>query len=135
MKVALAPNDDRGAVGRGDMVATDSRWSSASMPRIEEESGKGHPRGANPESGTVHTGKVNTLSGPYASVSGGAENTAEGSWSWVGGGEKNTAKGSDSSITGGKGNVDEGIDSSVLGGSGCRAMGQNATLIGDTCRS
>ena len=65
---------------------------------------------------TVTGGIENTSNGAYSSVSGGIENTASGIYSSVSGGFDNSASGSGSSVSGGDGNSASGVYSSVSGG-------------------
>ncbi len=66
-------------------------------------------------------GRFNTVSGPYASVSGGVLNEASGFESSVSGGSGNEASGSSSSVSGGSSNRASGARSSVSGGRGREA--------------
>ncbi len=66
--------------------------------------------------GGIVVGIENTISAPYASVSGGEINTASGITSSVTGGVGNTASGVYSSISGGQFNTASGDNSSVSGG-------------------
>jgi hypothetical protein len=65
---------------------------------------------------SVSGGTNNTAAGFIASVSGGNNNNAIGGMSWVGGGFSNNASGGLSSITGGQSNIASGEVSSVSGG-------------------
>lgn len=76
------------------------------------------------------TGLNNTISGPWASVSGGAGNTASGNLSSVSGGVSNTAEGQSSSVSAGVGNTAEGQSSSVSGGVGNTAQGFGSSVSG-----
>ena len=67
---------------------------------------------------SVSGGVTNTASGPFASVSGGAINTASGGNASISGGNNNKASNSASSISGGSGNIASGVTSSVSGGQG-----------------
>ncbi len=62
------------------------------------------------------SGFENSITGWFASVSGGRENTAHGHYSSVSGGGANTAHGGDSSVTGGYNNTASGGTSSISGG-------------------
>lgn len=76
--------------------------------------------------GGLVAGNQNTISAPFASVSGGAANTASGMNSSVSGGFENIASGDSSSVSGGVANIAEGENSSVSGGAG-----RSATDIDD----
>ena len=72
----------------------------------------------------------NTVSGDFASVSGGASNTASGVLASVSGGAANTAKGVRASVSGGTGNTASGGVASVSGGTGNTASGGVASVSG-----
>lgn len=76
------------------------------------------------------TGIYNTISGDYASVSGGSSNTASGSISTVSGGSSNTASGSTSAVSGGSSNEASGDQSSVSGGTSNIASGTQSSVSG-----
>jgi len=81
--------------------------------------------GGNTASGfasSVSGGYGNTASGNYASVSGGGYNTASQSISSVSGGRYNIASGTYSSVSGGQSNTASGDRSSVSGGNGRSAL-------------
>ena len=80
--------------------------------------------------GGLVAGYENTISGPYASVSGGGENEAKGEGASVSGGLDNTAIGDLSSVSGGGANVASGYRSSVSGGSSNEATGDGASVSG-----
>ena len=79
--------------------------------------------------------KDNTISGAFASVSGGGWNTASGNYSSVSGGRRNYASGTDSSVSGGRRNYASGIDSSVSGGRLNTASGFASSVSGGRSRS
>ena len=66
--------------------------------------------------GGLVVGYYNSLSGAFASVSGGRGNTASGSYASVSGGQGNTASGSYASVSGGSQNTASGAAASVSGG-------------------
>ena len=66
--------------------------------------------------GGLVAGIFNSISAPYASVSGGQYSTASGYASSVSGGGRNTASGYASSVSGGQYNTGSGQSSSVSGG-------------------
>ncbi len=79
---------------------------------------------------SVSGGFANTASGLYASVSGGGYNTASGEVTSVSGGELDTASGSASSVSGGETNMAKGDLSSVSGGNQNTASGSYASVSG-----
>ncbi len=80
--------------------------------------------------GGLVVGNWNTISSPYASVSGGVGNTASGGSSSVSGGYGNTASGLSTSVSGGYGNTASGFYASVAGGYGNVANGNCASVAG-----
>jgi hypothetical protein len=81
---------------------------------------------------SVSGGYNNRASGTYASVSGGDSNTASGDWSSVSGGYSNTAINADASVSGGFNNTASGVDASVSGGDGNTASGDWSSVSGGT---
>jgi trimeric autotransporter adhesin len=65
--------------------------------------------------GGILAGRKNTISAPFAAVTGGFENLASGEASWAGGGQRNRATGFNASISGGQLN-EAGFIASVSGG-------------------
>jgi hypothetical protein len=90
--------------------------------------------------GGLVVGQFNTISGDFASVSGGGRhlrpfrdfkgNTASGVGSSVSGGLNNTASGDGSSVSGGEGNTASGFLSSVSGGNFNTASGESSSVSG-----
>jgi hypothetical protein len=80
--------------------------------------------------GGLVVGDANTISGPFAVVSGGELNTASGFAAAVSGGTFNTASGEFSSVSGGIFNTASEASSSVSGGSGNTASGPFASVSG-----
>ena len=87
--------------------------------------------------GGIVAGYFNTISAPFASVSGGEDNTASGYVSSVSGGVSNTAGGVSSrddgggaSISGGSGNMASGRYSSISGGVGNITYGFGTSISG-----
>lgn len=80
--------------------------------------------------GGLVVGNQNSISAPYASVSGGSANTASGINSSVSGGFENIASGDSSSVSGGFANTAEGENSSVSGGTGRSASGMDDWAAG-----
>jgi hypothetical protein len=79
---------------------------------------------------SVSGGSGNLASGYRSSVSGGADNTAGGDWSSVSGGYDNTASGDYASVSGGKENIASGLISSISGGMHNTAIGSYASVSG-----
>lgn len=81
--------------------------------------------------GGVLTGRHNTISAPFASVTGGEWNTASGWASSISGGVENTASGeSPSSVSGGRLNTANGRAASVSGGTLNEANGEANAISG-----
>jgi hypothetical protein len=82
--------------------------------------------------GGILSGSDNTISGPFASITGGYKNTVSvsGDYSSVSGGYKNTASSNDSSVTGGFDNTASYDDSSVSGGDDNTASGYLSSVSG-----
>ncbi|OLC16102.1 MAG: hypothetical protein AUH29_06215 [Candidatus Rokubacteria bacterium 13_1_40CM_69_27] len=81
---------------------------------------------------SVSGGSTNTASGDFASVSGGGANAASGDFASVSGGASNTASGVLASVSGGAANTAKGVRASVSGGSGNTASGGVASVSGGT---
>ena len=81
-------------------------------------------------SGGLVAGLYNTISGRYASVSGGSDNTASGETASVSGGASNIASGFFTSVSGGSQNSASGNRASVSGGSRNSATGDIASISG-----
>jgi chaperonin cofactor prefoldin len=84
---------------------------------------------------SVSGGEGNTASGPRASVSGGAGNTASGPLASISGGQQNTASGRYASVSGGAFNTASGFTTSVSGGSSNTASNTFSTVSGGSNRS
>jgi hypothetical protein len=80
--------------------------------------------------GGILTGAFNTISAPFASVTGGDGGTASGEYASVSGGFANTASKPYASVTGGGSNEASGDDSSVNGGSLNKATGPTSSVSG-----
>ncbi len=80
--------------------------------------------------GGLVAGSVNTISGPYSSVSGGFHNTASGYYSSTSGGYNNTASGYVASVSGGSSNTASSLEASVSGGYNNNASGWWASVSG-----
>lgn len=83
---------------------------------------------------TVSGGDTNEAIGDYSHVSGGSSNNSIGKWSNVSGGYINEASGSYSSICGGSMNVASGSTSSVSGGNWHTASGASSSISGGSNR-
>lgn len=80
--------------------------------------------------GGLVAGFRNTVSGAFASASGGAENVASGTGSSISGGILNTASNDLSSVSGGSDNLASGVNSSVSGGQNNVADGDWSSISG-----
>ncbi|MCW3051260.1 MAG: hypothetical protein JWN14_430 [Chthonomonadales bacterium] len=80
--------------------------------------------------GSVNGGVFNTAYGNCSSISGGNTNTAFGSYSSVSGGNTNTAGGNGSSVSGGMNNMATGNYSSVNGGQFNTVTGDSSSVSG-----
>ena len=80
--------------------------------------------------GGLIVGRENTISAPYASISGGRLNTASGFAASVSGGNVNTASADFASVSGGKSNEAKGPAASVSGGISNLAQGEYASVSG-----
>jgi len=80
--------------------------------------------------GGLVVGFFNTISGDFASVSGGAINTASGESTAVSGGQNNTASGLRAAVSGGVGNVANGYVAAVSGGATNLTPGDGASVSG-----
>jgi hypothetical protein len=80
--------------------------------------------------GGLVVGDSNSISGHYASVTGGLLNKAIGLSSTVAGGSNNIASNAFASISGGQFNTASGFYSSVSGGAGNRAIGEGSSVSG-----
>jgi hypothetical protein len=81
-------------------------------------------------SGGLVAGFENTISGEWASVSGGEFSLASGPESSVSGGQGNTASNQGASVSGGFGNTASGLLASLSGGSNNTASGMIASVSG-----
>ena len=79
---------------------------------------------------SVSGGFNNTASGRYSSVSGGHQNRASVEWSSISGGYSNRARGLYSSVSGGNWNQANGFGSSVSGGFDNIASGESSSVTG-----
>jgi len=80
--------------------------------------------------GGLVVGYINTISGRYASISGGDHNVASGHFSSILGGYNNTASGTDSNVSGGFSNKASADSSSVSGGENNLASAAGACVSG-----
>jgi hypothetical protein len=80
--------------------------------------------------GGLVVGRENTISAPYASVTGGRLNTASGFGASVSGGNVNTASKDFASVSGGKSNDAKGLNASVSGGTSNSAEGDFSSVTG-----
>jgi hypothetical protein len=80
--------------------------------------------------GGLVVGRENTISGDFASVSGGDVSTASGFGASVSGGQSNTASGDLASVSGGFNNIASGFNSTISGGNSNTASGSYAVVSG-----
>jgi len=80
--------------------------------------------------GGIVAGDLNSILGPFASVSGGLGNTATGSLSSISGGLLNAVSGNYSSVTGGTSNIASGAISVVGGGENNTSSGTSSSVSG-----
>jgi hypothetical protein len=80
--------------------------------------------------GGLVVGRENTISAPYASVTGGRLNTASGLGASVSGGSVNTASKDFASVSGGKSNEAKGLNASISGGTSNGAQGDFSSVTG-----
>jgi hypothetical protein len=83
----------------------------------------------------IMVGANHTVSGAYASITGGRYNTASGACSTVSGGYFNTASGTNSTVGGGSNDTASAYASVVSGGRGNIACGLFATVSGGYCNT
>ena len=79
---------------------------------------------------SITGGSGSLASGDYAAITGGVSNVADGNYAFVGGGYQNSADGLSASITGGFLNIAGGQASSVTGGANNQAVGDFSSIIG-----
>jgi hypothetical protein len=79
---------------------------------------------------SVSGGRFSIASGDYASVSGGSDNTASGNWTSISGGANNTATAAGASISGGANNTVSGNGAAISGGFSNIASGFFASVSG-----
>jgi hypothetical protein len=80
--------------------------------------------------GGLVVGDLSTISGDFATVSGGRSNTASGDFAAVSGGESNTASGRSAAVSGGSLNTASGDVAAVSGGGNNTASGIAASISG-----
>ena len=80
--------------------------------------------------GGIDAGVLNTISGEWATITGGRQNTASGNDSAILGGEEGTAGGEQSSVSGGDANRALGLSSAVSGGEQNEASGPVSSVSG-----
>ncbi len=80
--------------------------------------------------GGIDAGVLNTISGGWATITGGRQNTSSGEYSAILGGEEGTASGVLSSVSGGDANSALGFASSVSGGELNEASGPVSSVSG-----
>jgi len=120
-----------GAVnGLGNLIIGYNETSSENIKRTGSHNLVIGPEHAYASFGGLVVGRENTLSAPYASITGGRLNTASGLGSSVSGGSVNTASKDFASVSGGKNNEAKGLNASIGGGTSNSAQGDFSTVAG-----
>ena len=121
---------DSAVNGLGNLIIGYNEGSGENIKRTGSHNLVIGPEHAYSSFGGLIVGRENTISAPYASVSGGRLNTASGFAASVSGGSVNTASADFASVSGGKSNEAKGLDSSVSGGISNMAQGEYASISG-----
>ena len=121
---------DGAANGLGNLIIGYNETSSENIKRTGSHNLVIGPEHAYASFGGLVVGRENTLSAPYASITGGRLNTASGLGSSVSGGSVNTASKDFASVSGGKNNEAKGLNASVSGGTNNSAQGDFSTVTG-----
>jgi hypothetical protein len=120
-----------GAVnGLGNLIIGYNESSAANVKRTGSHNLVIGPEHAYSSFGGLVVGRENTLSAPYASVSGGRLNTASGLAASVSGGSVNTASADFASVSGGKSNEAKGLAASISGGISNLSQGEYTSVSG-----
>ncbi len=120
-----------GAVnGLGNLIIGYNETSSENIKRTGSHNLVIGPEHAYASFGGLVVGRENTISAPYASITGGRLNTASGLGSSVNGGSVNTASKDFASVSGGKNNEAKGVNASVSGGTSNSAQGDFSSVTG-----
>lgn len=85
--------------------------------------------------GGIVAGYSNSITSPYATVTGGAYSTASGTWSSVSGGEGNMAIVQGAAVSGGLGGIAGGRWASVTGGSENTASAESSAVCGGSANT
>jgi hypothetical protein len=120
-----------GAVnGLGNLIIGYNETSGENIKRTGSHNLVIGPEHAYASFGGLVVGRENTLSAPYASITGGRLNTASGLGSSVSGGSANTASKDFASVSGGKNNEAKGLNASISGGTSNSAQGDFSAVTG-----
>jgi len=133
VQIVNGTGDTSGTVnGRGNLIVGYNEL--RSLPYVDDRSGSHNIVVGSyqnyPSSGGLVAGSWNTISAPYASISGGSGNVSSGVYSSVSGGVGNTASGGWASVSGGIGNEASYYYASVSGGAGNTASGEWSSVSG-----
>lgn len=121
---------DSAVNGLGNVIIGYNEGSGENVKRTGSHNLVIGPEHAYASFGGLVVGRENTISAPYASVSGGRLNTASGFAASVSGGSVNTASADFASVSGGKSNEAKGLNASVSGGISNIAQGEYASVTG-----
>lgn len=121
---------DSAVNGLGNVIIGYNEGSGKNIKRTGSHNLVIGPEHAYASFGGLVVGRENTISAPYASVSGGRLNTASGFAASVSGGSVNTASADFASVSGGKSNAAKGLNASVSGGISNLAQGEYASVTG-----
>jgi len=114
-------------VGYNEDAATQAKAPSVRTGSHNIVTGLGH---SYTSSGGLVAGRLNKISGLYATVTGGSENSATAAHSSVTGGKENVASQPNSTVVGGQQNQANGVLSSVTAGFGNQATGAHSSVSG-----
>ena len=121
---------DSAVNGLGNLIIGYNEGSGENIKRTGSHNLVIGPEHAYSSFGGLVIGRENTISAPYASISGGRLNTASGLGASVSGGSVNTASKDFASVSGGKSNEAKGLNASVSGGTSNSAQGEFASVTG-----
>ena len=116
--------------GLGNLIIGYNESSAANIKRTGSHNLVIGPEHAYSSFGGLVVGHENTISAPYASVSGGRLNTASGLAASVSGGSVNTASADFASVSGGKSNEAKALAASISGGISNLAQGEYTSVSG-----
>jgi hypothetical protein len=114
-------------VGYNEDASTQAKPASVRTGSHNIVTGLGH---SYTSSGGLVAGRLNKISGLYATVTGGSENSATAASSSVTGGKINVASAPNSTVLGGQQNEASGVSSTVTAGFGNKATGAQSSVSG-----